>query len=628
MHNILKDFLERIVISSTAGAGGVAEREAIKGFALPRHGADMAAIDKHMLPYADTREDAITRVLGLREFTKGHVYTPIGEKYLSKCINKQRILQNQFKKWHFVNAVNSKDKEAKDFSVYPYWIVLEFFCMIKSDEIVEKMSSLDFLLFVVTIRKREDIQIHIDAYNFAKKNSSEYEEFKKKIPSGTEEKFIKGHWNQVFGSGFFEHIIYDSAKGIISLEPDANRDDLKTQLNSFYSDYKFDDFNSNTKSEYIKFLQNENEEYEMFPSADISFDDIKKVALNIDNTFKHKNIVLKGVPGTGKSRLLTKIIENKIFKLKDETKDREVNSCLSKNNLIKENVLRINIHSASANSDLMQGIGIATDNDSRILYSEKQGLILKHIEKAYFYPLLPFVLILEEIQENSLNELIGDLIYLIEVPKRAGISKIPPFDTSAYSVDSLIEKYMNEIKQIDYVELPSLIDPNKIKKMIFPDNLYVFCTSNYRDDKKVIEDNLLRRFDVIEVYPQYSENYEDKTGSISSFLLDINSLIIQDFKHEVHPDRFQIGHSNWLIVKENDEVEFYKAFLKIIIEFKEIREIEYETLLNILKEYKKQIPIQEKNWVHKAFEKLDLEKGYSGLINQLQDAVYKTTVFM
>ena len=126
---------------------------------------------------------------------------------------------------------------------------------------------------------------------------------------------------------------------------------------------------------------------------------------NIKN-FPYKNILFKGVPGTGKSKKIDDIIEYKLG-LKEK----------------KDNILKINIHSASSNADLMQGIAISTENQ-QISYKEKKGLILHHIENALYNPYEPFVLVLEEIQENSLNELIGDLIYLIEPSKRAEISKL------------------------------------------------------------------------------------------------------------------------------------------------------------------------------------------------------------
>lgn len=289
--------------------------------------------------------------------------------------------------------------------------------------------------------------------------------------------------------------------------------------------------------------------------------------------FSYKNILFKGVPGTGKSRAINEIIKSYLG--------------LAKND---KNTLRINIHSASSNSDLMQGIGISSENGN-IKYSEKQGLILDIIKRATFHPNQPFVLILEEIQENSLNELIGDLIYLIEEDKRANLTA----DNQEYeSYEELVDKLVDEDDTLDYVEIPYLVnDSTKYKKMIMPNNLFIFCTSNYRDDKKVIEDNLLRRFEVIEIYPKNQEQMgkNEKTGEyyfknedISNFLGMLNKSILRvmNDNNEIHPDRFMIGHAIWQNV--NDEKSFYKSFLKLIVEFKDIREIEFEIFKSILKD--------------------------------------------
>jgi hypothetical protein len=290
--------------------------------------------------------------------------------------------------------------------------------------------------------------------------------------------------------------------------------------------------------------------------------------------FSYKNILFKGVPGTGKSRAINEIIKNKLE--------------LAKND---KNVLRINIHSASSNSDLMQGIGISTTNNGNIIYSEKQGLILDIIKRATFNPNQPFVLILEEIQENSLNELIGDLIYLIEDDKRA---KLIADNLEYETYEELVDKLVNKDDTLDYVEIPYLVnDSTKYKKMIMPNNLFIFCTSNYRDDKKVIEDNLLRRFEVIEIYPknqaqmgkeEKTDEYYFKNEDISNFLESLNASILRvmNENHEIHPDRFMIGHAIWQNV--NDEKSFYKSFLKLIVEFKDIREIEFEIFKAILKD--------------------------------------------
>ena len=306
----------------------------------------------------------------------------------------------------------------------------------------------------------------------------------------------------------------------------------------------------------------ENEEIEK-----IKFSDEAKGNLN----FPYKNILFKGVPGTGKSRAINEIIVKHLG--------------LAKND---KNTLRINIHSASSNSDLMQGIGISTNDKGNIKYSEKQGLILDIIKRATFHPNQPFVLILEEIQENSLNELIGDLIYLIEDDKRVKLTA----DNQEYdSYEELVDKLVDEDDTLDYVEIPYLVnDSTKYKKMIMPNNLFIFCTSNYRDDKKVIEDNLLRRFEVIEIYPKNQEQmgkndkdeYFFKQKEISNFLEALNQSILNVMKdnHEIHPDRFIIGHAIWQNV--NDEQSFYKSFLKLVVEFKDIREIEFDTFKNII----------------------------------------------
>lgn len=337
---------------------------------------------------------------------------------------------------------------------------------------------------------------------------------------------------------------------------------------------------------------------------------------NLD--FDYKNILLKGVPGTGKSETIKNIIANNL-----DMKE------------LAGNVLRINIHSASSNSDLMQGISISTTKDNEnVLYREKQGAILNHIFKAIYKPKQPFVLVLEEIQENSLNELIGDLIYLIEDKKRTIVDLDIPNNTEiVYDelFDKINEKAKENAKSLDYVELPSLVENSQNNtKMIVPDNLFIFCTSNYRDDKKVIEDNLLRRFDVIEIYPKYDGIY--KSEDIPKFLEKLNNQILEQFKDEIHPDRYLIGHANWLDIQEdseNSQIAFYKALLKVIIEFKEIREIDFDSEVKlILEKVFKDIKLISDRLERylKIFyddDKLEL-KSYKHIVDLLQKEIYKS----
>jgi hypothetical protein len=287
-----------------------------------------------------------------------------------------------------------------------------------------------------------------------------------------------------------------------------------------------------------------------------------------------KNILFKGVPGTGKSRAIDNILKQ-YFKLDESLK--------TSNGELTSRVLRINIHSGTTNASLMQGIGVQT-KDEKILYSEKQGLILTFLFQAIQNPNIPFALVLEEIQENSLNILIGDLIYLIEEAKRTDISKIPNIDQlSGDNIYDLVESICNlDSNKINSVTIPNLIkdDGVKSKKLIFPSNLFVFCTSNYREDKKVIEDNLLRRFEVIEIYPNKEAIHND---SVKLFFEELNASIIE-IVDDSHSDRLQIGHAIWIDV--NNEQSFQRVFLKLIVDFKEIKDFDFDLTLEILERIK------------------------------------------
>jgi hypothetical protein len=330
------------------------------------------------------------------------------------------------------------------------------------------------------------------------------------------------------------------------------------------------------------------------------------------DTFSHQNLLLKGVPGTGKSQTIEDIIEKEL-----DIKGNATNIC------------RINIHSASSNADLMQGIGIST-NGANVEYKEKQGLIYNHIKKALFSPNQPFVLVLEEIQENSLNELIGDLIYLIETKKRVTVDVTQFEDKKEYDYQAFIEQILKDEKNEHYIEIPYLVDTStEYRKMVLPTNLYIFCTSNYRDDKKVIEDNLLRRFDVVEIYPQTQDELGVeifKSKEVSDFLSKLNELIENKFEEETHPDRYLVGHANWLDIteEENDENKklFYTALLKVIIEFKEIREVDFKSYTkDIVKDVciNSELPDRLKAYI----EACDFEyKSYKEMVEKLQKKIY------
>lgn len=379
-------------------------------------------------------------------------------------------------------------------------------------------------------------------------------------------------------SGTYE--ITDSCKEVSSSTENVDLDELETDLEKTKDDFEIGAGNPGS----------ERSEPEKLAVMNFIISDEKLGSLN----FPYKNVLLKGVPGTGKSRLINQWIEK--------------NLNLGKAN--HENVLRINVHSASSNADLMQGIGIAA-NRGQVEYHEKTGMVLNHLKEACKKPNQPFVLVLEEIQENSLNELIGDLIYLIEESKRADLSsEMGEYD----SFEDFVEQFTDKNAAIEFVKVPYLVNTEtRFRKLIFPANLFVFCTSNYRDDKKVVEDNLMRRFDLIELYPRYEEAiFHNK--EVSKFLKTLNELIITGFEsREIHPDRLIIGHANWLKVKDSES--FCRALLKAVVEFKDIREIEWSEFGQILSKIT-ELPFGlDANQLLKA-------KNYKELIEGLQEKAF------
>lgn len=324
------------------------------------------------------------------------------------------------------------------------------------------------------------------------------------------------------------------------------------------------------------------------------------------------NLLLKGVPGTGKSLL----VDNLIKKIGVDNKNQ---------------VLRVNIHTGTNNADLMQGIGIKTNNQNNIVYKEKQGVVLSHLMEAICNYPKPYVLILEEIQENSLNKIIGDLIYLIEPTKRTKIPIGYAGQITYKNIFNTIESLIKSNFATNYVKIPSLVELEMNRNLIIPDNFYVFCTSNYRDDKKVIEDNLLRRFDVVELYPDSNIIENEEVKFFFECLNDSIEDIMKDL--DTHPDRYSIGHANWLN-EDILDISIVKPFLKTIIEFKDVKNLDFSTtnkiLIRLNEKLKSSIGLDKTKDLDTFFEnskKSILEyDSYKSLILYLQKEIYKDLI--
>lgn len=566
----LADFLNSLISTSTAGKESV-KREVIKGFDLPRHGVDIDFLIQSL--DSNTRKDerhvAINKVLGFNTDDGEKKITNAGKALTCKCTDSHRLVKNQYKKWRYPRAYN---KGVNDTDIFPYWILLEF--LIKFDECI---SSLEFITFVTTIKNRSELTLHVKRLTELRNSGYSLNTLPNfTLPKNTFDNFKKSMWSKVIGElQFFEHISFDKDIDEIRLSSIKSKEELLNEIDYFYSNYNciYGELDS---QQYLEFLYNPEVKSSItFPTSKyISNQMISEVSNKIKNSFPFKNLLLKGVPGTGKSHTLEEIIDNEIFQLKDGENEHE---CFSVSSLKEENVLRINIHADSKNSELMQGVAVSTNENNQIEYSEKQGLILNHIRAAILRPSLPFVIILEEIQENNLNRLIGDLIFLIENDRR--VKFVNDYPEKSADDAEFVSDLTFEFAALNKIILPSLVQNRKQLSLCMPDNLYIFCTSNFRDDKKIMEDNLLRRFEVIEIYPDHTVI---KNQVASNFFESLNNEIHNFFENlqETHPDRYQVGHANWM--KVQSPKDFSRAFNKLVVDFKDVKELPWSYFKEII----------------------------------------------
>jgi hypothetical protein len=594
----LNEFLNKLTISSSDGMIAEVDKVGFKPFFLPNQGG-----------LAGSEEKAIKDIKSLvsqggRNKTKTSLTVPLGLNFqdeiteaggylLDPCRDRKQLIMNQIKKWRFPSITYQK-KVTQD--CYPYWIILEVLFKLKKEKNIDFVTTYEFIILIATIKKREFIDDHINAilchrsvdcpYNVKPEKNDETPLARLKNRYGGDS------WQGVFR--FCEFI--NVGEDIIELSDVLDMKIIEKNINDFYKDFTlvtFEPSNKKTHHVYTDFLHSIIKDSPLFPTDQpISSDHILSAASKlikvkpnqqsqVENNekyrFPYKNLLLKGVPGTGKSRLIDEIIKNNIFKLENENDDFE---CYSIKDMKENNVLRINIHAATNNSELMQGIGVRTNSTSQIEYSEKQGLILDHIVKAIFQPALPFVIILEEVQENNLNRLIGDLIFLIEDSRRAKFNKDDNEYIDGYVESDKVNERVKKKEKGDTVLLPSLIEKNSSMTLCIPENLYFFCTSNYRDDRKIMEDNLLRRFEVIEVYPDSNGPFTGKNTKVQKFFEELNKNIVKQFSGETHPDRFEVGHANWMDVA--NAPDFSSALCQLIVDFKDVKEETWECFSKIL----------------------------------------------
>ena len=210
-----------------------------------------------------------------------------------------------------------------------------------------------------------------------------------------------------------------------------------------------------------------------------------------------KNIILEGVPGTGKTFAYGEVCKNW-----EKYTGRKCNS------------RAMTFHPSTSYEDFVIGIRPrrpTTDGDPP--FAAKPGFILRIVSEALARPEEDFVVLLDEFNRANVPKVLGDLLTVVESGKRA-----------TYNDSKLVWEPPVEITLP--LELDSETEPTAF---FIPDNLYLIGTMNTTDRSVAPLDSALRRRFVFErIEPMNHEELRqklvDKYPKLSFLLIEHCSL--------------------------------------------------------------------------------------------------------
>lgn len=237
-----------------------------------------------------------------------------------------------------------------------------------------------------------------------------------------------------------------------------------------------------------------------------------------------KQIILTGVPGTGKSRFTRQLAKNDFF---------------AGNN----NCVTVQFHADYSYDDFIGGTILKNvENKDNMIVEQRKGVLLDLATKAEVDKEHNYLLVIDEINRGNIASILGETILALD---------------RNYKV-----KLKQPIESIDSIQLP--------------DNLYIVGTMNTSDRNIAFLDLALRRrFAFIRLEPNYdvlSENYKLKVNNdenetdiydLGAILREINNRIVQTMND---PDK-ELGQSYFIPVNSDewDSIRFQDQFNFVLL---------------------------------------------------------------
>ena len=259
-----------------------------------------------------------------------------------------------------------------------------------------------------------------------------------------------------------------------------------------------------------------------------------EIAITISNLLTMtSNVVLEGVPGTGKTRIRNLVAE--------------------KMGIHKDNVMSTTFHPSTSYQEFIGGLYPAYDNSKpdELLFKFKEGILIKTANQAMKNKDEKFLLFIDEINRGNIPMILGELMTIMEHTKR-----VDPDGMDAY------REFDNQRK--DQVIIHR--EKGLTYSLQIPKNLYILATMNTSDRSVVSFDAAMRRrFSYFRMesllnesmppkfkkkieanwskYPKYSSASLDE---VIDCLVNINSIL----RNKLGPDA-ELGHS-YCFLKENN----------------------------------------------------------------------------
>ncbi len=254
---------------------------------------------------------------------------------------------------------------------------------------------------------------------------------------------------------------------------------------------------------------------------------------------RKKAIILRGVPGVGKTFSIKSIIRN------------------SFSNLAENSIEMIQFHQSYSYEEFVEGLRPQMNGG----YDIEKGIFYDICTNARENPENEYFLIIDEINRANLSKVFGELLMLIENDKREIYTVRLPYSKEEFTV---------------------------------PSNLYIIGTMNTADRSLALVDYAMRRrFSFITLKPAFGtkkfNNYlknkmelgPDQIEKIDSRLIKANDMI-----RDILGEEFEIGHSYF--IEDNENIQDFDTWYNEIIEYEIIPLIEeyFFDDLDIVKELK------------------------------------------